>query len=342
MKRTSLPLRRRTFITGLGIAAAWPVVARAQQPAATPVVGFLGTGSPDVFAYIVRAFRQGLSETGFVEGRNVAIEYSWANDQLDRLPALAANLVRRQMNLIVANSTPASLAAKDATTTIPVVFQIGSDPVQSGLVASLNRPGGNLTGVTSLAGELGPKRLELLHELMPAATNIAVLLNPNTGPIGESLRDVGIGGISSDLQAAARTLGVQLHVLLASAERDFDTVFATLARLRPGALLINPSLLFNTRSEQLATLTVRHAVPAIFQFREFAMAGGLMSYGGSITDNYRLLGTYAGRILKGEKPADLPVVQSTRIELIINLKTAKALGLEVPQSILLRADQVIE
>jgi putative tryptophan/tyrosine transport system substrate-binding protein len=329
-------MRRREFIAGLGSAAAWPVVARAQQPAPMPVVGFLGTGSPDVFAYIVRAFRQGLSETGFVEGRNVAIEYSWANDQLDRLPALAADLVRRQMNLIVANSTAASLAAKAATTTIPVVFQMGGDPVQAGLVASLNRPGGNLTGVTSLAGELGPKRLELLHELIPAATNIAVLLNPNANPRNP------IVGISSDLQAAAGTLGVQLHVLHASAERDFDTAFATLARLQAGALLISPNLLFNTRSEQLATLTVHHAVPAIFQFREFAAAGGLMSYGGSITDNYRLLGTYSGRILMGEKPADLPVVQSTRIELIINLKTAKALGLTIPATLLARADQVIE
>jgi putative ABC transport system substrate-binding protein len=326
-------MRRREFIAGVAGAAAWPLAARAQQPP-LPVIGFLGTGSPDVFAYIVRAFQQGLSETGFVEGRNVAIEYRWANDQLDRLPALAADLVRRQMNLIVANSTAASLAAKDATTTIPIVFQLGADPVQAGLVASLNRPGGNLTGVTSLAGELGPKRLELLHELIPAATNIAALLNPNTNP--------GVVGISSDLQAAARTLGVQLHVLHASAERDFDTAFATLARLRAGALVISPSLFFNTHSEQLAKLTVRHAVPAIYQFREFAVAGGLMSYGGSITDNYRLLGIYAGRILKGEKPADLPVLQSTRIELIINMKTAKELGLTIPETLLARADEVIE
>jgi putative tryptophan/tyrosine transport system substrate-binding protein len=324
-------MRRREFIAGLGSAAACPLAVKAQHPA-MPVVGFLGTGSPDVFAYIVRAFRQGLSETGFVEGRNVAIEYSWANDQLDRLPALAADLIGRQVNLIVANSTAASLAAKAATTTIPVVFQIGSDPVQGGLVASLNRPGGNLTGVTSLAGELGPKRLELLHELMPAATNIAVLLNPNTNP----------GGISADLQAAAHALGVELHVLHASAERDFDTAFAALARLRASALLINPSLLFNTRSEQLATLTMRHAVPAIFQFREFASAGGLMSYGGSITDNYRLVGIYAGRVLKGEKPGDLPVQQSTKIALIINMKTAKALGLTIPETLLATADEVIQ
>jgi putative ABC transport system substrate-binding protein len=325
-------MRRRELITLLGGAAAWPLAARAQQPA-MPVIGFLGTGSPDVFAYIVRAFRQGLSETGFVEGRNVAIEYSWANDQLDRLPALAANLVRRQVSLIVANSIDSALAAKAATTTVPVAFQTGGDPVQAGLVASLNQPGGNLTGVTSLAGELGPKRLELLHELVPATTNIGVLFNPNN-------RNAGI--LSSDLQAAARTLGLEFQVLHASAERDFDTAFASLARLRVGALLINPSLLYNTLSERLATLTNRHALPAIFQFREFAAAGGLMSYGGSITENYRLLGVYTGRILKGEKPADLPVQQSAKIELIINLKTAKALGLAVPLPMLGRADEVIE
>jgi putative ABC transport system substrate-binding protein len=323
-------MRRRDFITLLGgAAAAWPLAAQAQQPA-VPVIGFLGTGSPDVFAYLVRAFRRGLSETGFVEDRNVAIEYAWANDQLERLPALASALVGRQVSLIVANSTAAALAARAATTTIPVVFQMGGDPTQQGLVASLNRPGGNLTGVTSLAGELSPKRLELLHELVPAATSIAVLFNPNASTL------------SSDLQAAARTLGVELHVLQASNERDFDTAFATLSQLRVGALLINPSLLFNTRSEQLAALTVRHAVPAIFQFPEFAAAGGLMSYGGSITDNYRLLGTYAGRILKGEKPADLPVQRTTKVELIINLKTAKALGITVPITLLGRADEVIE
>jgi len=324
-------MRRREFIALLGGASAWPLVASAQQ-ATMPVIGFLGTGSPDVFAYIVRAFRQGVSETGFAEGRNVAIEYSWAYDQLDRLPALATNLVRRQVNLIVANSNAAALAAKAATTTIPIVFQIGADAVQIGLVASLNRPGGNLTGVISLAGQLQPKRLELLHELVPAATSIGVLLYPT---------DENAGMLSSDLQAAARTLGIELHVLQAR-ERDFDTVFATLARLRVGALLINPSLLFNTLSAQLATLTVRHALPAIFQFREFAAAGGLMSYGGSLTENYRLLGVYTGRILKGEKPADLPVQQSTKIELIINLKTARALGITVPPTLYARADEVIE
>jgi putative ABC transport system substrate-binding protein len=330
---TGAPIKRREFITLLGgAAAAWPVAAGAQQPG-MPVIGFLGEGSPDVSTYLVRAFRQGLSETGFVEGRNVAVEYTWANDQLDRLPGLATNLVRRQVSVIVASSTQPALAAKAATTTIPIVFQIGGDPVEGGLVASLSRPGGNLTGVTSLATELGPKRLELLHELLPAATIIAVLLqNPNNPN----------AGIPSNLQAAARTLGVQLHALHTSTERDFDTAFATLTRLRIGALVIRQGLLFNTRSEQLATLTVRHAVPAIFQFREFAAAGGLMSYGGSITDNYRLVGVYTGRILKGEKPADLPVQQSTRVQLIINMKTAKTLGITFPITLLGRADEVIE
>ena len=255
-----------------------------------PVVGFLSSESPDGYADRVRAFRQGLSETGYVEGRNVAIEYRWAEGHYDRLPAMAADLVRRQVAVIVAN-TPAAPAAKAATTTIPDRL-FGGDPVAAGLVASLNRPGGNLTGVTTLNVELGPKRLELLHELVPTATVIALLVNP-TNPNAETL--------SRDLQAAARTLGLQLHVLHASTERDFDTAFATLAQLRAGALVIGPDAFFNSRSEQLAALAVRHAVPAIFQYREFAAAGGLMSYGGSITDAYRLVGVYTGRILKGEK-----------------------------------------
>jgi putative ABC transport system substrate-binding protein len=298
-----------------------------------PVIGFIHPETPDLAEYLVRAFRQGLNETGYVEGRNVAIDYRWAQSQNDQLPALTADLVRRKVTVIVTSSTLGVLAAKAATTTIPVAFYTGGDPVALGFVASLSRPGGNLTGVTGLNAELGPKRLELLHELLPAASTIPVLVDRN----GRSA-----GALPSDIQAAARALGVQLHVLHASAERDFDTAFAALARLRVGALMINPNLLFNTRSEQLAALTVRHAVPAIFQFREFAAAGGLMSYGGSITDNYRLLGTYSGRILKGEKPADLPVQQSTRIELIINLKTAKALGLTIPETLLGRADEVIE
>jgi putative ABC transport system substrate-binding protein len=333
----SICLRRREFVAALGGAAAWPLAARAQERS-VPVVGFLGTGSADVFAYLVRAFRQGLSETGFVEGRNVAIEFSWANDQLDRMPTLAANLVRRQVTVIVANSNAAALSAKAATKTIPIVFQTGANPVEIGLVTSLNRPGGNLTGATTLAGELAPKRLELLHEMVPAATSIAVLFNPT----GRLFTPIPAGIQSSDFQAAAGALGIDLHVLQASNEREFDTAFAALVRLRVGALLIAPNLLFNTRSEQLAALTVRYAVPAIYQFREFAAAGGLMSYGGSITDNYRLLGVYTGRILKGEKPADLPVQQSTKVELVLNLKTAKALGITVPLTLRVRADEVIE
>jgi putative ABC transport system substrate-binding protein len=281
--------------------------------------------------YLVRAFRQGLNETGYVEGRNVAIDYRWAQSQNDRLPALAADLVRRKVTVIVTSSILAAQAAKSATTTIPIVFYTGATPAVDGLVASLNRPGGNLTGVTGLNGELGPKRLELLHELLPAASTIPILVDPN----GRSA-----GALSGDMQAAARALGIQLQVLHAGTERDFDTIFATLA---PGTgLLINASLFFNVRSKQLATLTVRHRVPAIFQFREFATGGGLMSYGSSITESYHLVGVYTGRVLKGEKPADLPVQQSTKVGLIINMKTAKALGLTIPGTLLATADEVIQ
>jgi putative ABC transport system substrate-binding protein len=283
----------------------------------------------------VAAFRQGLKDTGYVEGQNVTIEFRWAEGQFDRLPAMAAELVRRQVAVIaVGGGNPASMAAKAATTTIPIVFVTASDPVQLGFVASLNRPGGNLTGVTTLSAEVGPKRLELAHELVPMATIIGVLVNPANPTVAERT--------TIDLQAAARILGVQLHVLHASTERDFDTVFATLAQLRAGALVIGGDGFFISRIEQLAALTLRHAVPAISPNREFAAAGGLMSYGGSITDDYRLIGGYTGRILKGEKPADLPVQQATKIELIINMKTAKALGLTFPITLLGRADAVIE
>ena len=323
---------RREFITLLGgAAAAWPVVARAQQPA-TPVIGFLGSASPEPYAPMVAAFRQGLKEKGYVEGQTVAIEYRWANAQYDRVPAMAAELASRQVAVIVAN-TPGVHAVK-AAVKIPIVFTTGGDPVQSGLVASLNRPGGNVTGVTTLNVEVAPKRLQWAHELVPTATSIAVLVNPTNPNTETELRD---------LQSAARALALQLHVLHASTERDFNTAFATLPQLRAGALVISGTDTFLiSRSEQLAALSVRHAVPTIFQFREFAASGGLMSYGGSITDSYRLAGVYTGRILKGEKPADLPVIQATKVELIINLKTAKALGIELPPTLLARADEVIE
>jgi putative ABC transport system substrate-binding protein len=324
-------VKRRTFIAGLGGAAAWPLVVRAQQPAML-AIGFLNSASPGGYATNVAAFRQGLRETGYVEGQNVAIEYRWAEGKYDRLPAMAAELVRRQVAVIVSN-TPAVLAAKAATAKIPIVFTTASDPVQLGLVASLSRPGGNVTGATQFGVEVTPKQLELAHKLVPTATVIAVLVNP-TNPNAET--------VSTGLQAAARILGVQLDVLHASAEREFDAVFASLGQLRAGALVIGPDPLFIARSEQLAALALRHVVPAIFSIREFVAAGGLISYGGDNPDMYRIAGVYAGRILKGDKPADLPVQQTTKVELIINLKTAKALGLTIPETLLATADEVIQ
>jgi putative ABC transport system substrate-binding protein len=325
-------MRRRAFITLLGgAAAAWPLAAGAQQ---LPVVGCLGSGSAEPFANRVRALHEALGKVGYVEGQNVAIEYRWADGQYDRLPALAADLVRRQVAVIATiGGTPAALAAKAATTTIPIVFQLGIDPVAVGLVTSLSRPGGNLTGVTSLGAELAPKQLEVLHELIPAATSLALLVNPAT-PVAAT--------VARSVQAAASTLGLELHVLHASADRDFDAMFTTLARLGAGGLVISTDSFFNSRGEQLGILSAHHRVPAIAQYREFVAAGGLACYGGSVTDLWRLAGAYVGRILKGERPADLPVQQSTKAELIINLKTAKAIGVTVPTALLVRADEVIE
>jgi ABC-type uncharacterized transport system substrate-binding protein len=326
-------MRRREFIKVVGGLVGWPLVASAQP--GTPTIGYLGSGSSELSASAVRAFREGLGEMGYVEGRNVTIEYRWADGENDRLPALAADLVRRQVSVIAApGSTPAAIAAKAATATIPVLFQIGSDPVAAGLVASLAQPGGNVTGVTSMNTQLGPKRLELLRELIPNAKIIALLVNPTSPLIAETM--------AKDLQSASRTLGLKLHILKASSEHDFDTVFADLVHLRADALVIAPDAFFISRSEQLGGLTLRHAVPAITQFREFAAGGGLMSYGGSFTDGARQVGVFTGRILKGEKPTDLPVQQSTKVELIINLTTAKTLGLTVPPPLLGRADEVIE
>jgi putative ABC transport system substrate-binding protein len=325
-------IKRREFIVGLGSAAAWPMVARAQQPA-MPVIGYLGAKSADDSEFLAVAFRQGLKEAGYVVGQNVAIEYRWANGQYQQLPALAADLVRRRVTVITALSAPSAMAAKAATATIPVAFEAGVDPVEIGLIGSLSRPGGNITGVTNLNVELGPKKLELLHKLVPAPPRIAALFNP-ANPNSES--------VQKGIQAAARALGVEVEVLRASTDREIDTAFASLVQARAGGLFISPDPFFVGRTKQLAALTVRHAVPAVFEFREFVAAGGLISYGSNLRDAYRLVGLYVGRILKGDKPADLPVQQVVKVELIINLKTAKALGLTIPETLLATADEVIQ
>jgi len=325
------PMKRRDVIVGLGAAAAWPLAARAQQTA-MPIVGFLNLASADQSR--VALFREGLSESGFVEGQNVAVEYRWAEGRYDRLSELTADLIRRGVAVIAATGAAAARTAKAATTSTPIVFHIGADPVSIGLVASLNRPGGNLTGVYNLSVELGPKRLELLRELAPAATVIGHLFNPDNAAASEQR--------SGEVRNAARPLGLQIHDLHANSEGDFAVAFESLKRLRAGGLLIAGDLFFAGRSEQLAALSARYSVPAVSEYRQFAIAGGLASYGSSYNASYRQLGVYAGRMLKGEKPGDLPVQQSTKVEMLINLKTAKALGIAVPLPLLGRADEVIE
>jgi putative ABC transport system substrate-binding protein len=324
-------MRRRDFITIIGSTAAWPFAAHAQQQP-VPVVGFLRSASRAGSIYLVTAFRQGLKEAGFVEGQNVAIEYRWADHQHDRLPALVADLIRRPVAVIVGN-TPPALAAKAATTTVPIVFATGSDPVRDGLVDSLNRPGGNVTGVVFFFAVLGAKRLELLRQLMPKSTTVAMLVNPNS-PNTEAER--------KDVQAAALAIGQQLVIRDVSSEHGIETAFATFVQRKAGALLAGSGAFLNSYRERVVALAARHGMPAVYAQREAAVAGGLMSYGPSITDAYRQAGRYAGRILKGEKPADLPVIRSTKFEFVINLNTAKALGLEIPPTLLALADEVIE
>jgi putative ABC transport system substrate-binding protein len=331
--RRGNPVRRRQFIAGLGSAAAWPLAARGQQQA-VPVIGFLiDQSADDDFKNVTVPFLQGLKETGYVEGRNVAIEYRYAENQFDRLPALAADLVRRRVAVIVLNSSEGARAAKAATTTIPIVFATGVDPVATGLVASLNRPGGNVTSSVLLSDELAPKRLQLVHELLPNAARFGVLVDPGYPDIQSNIKD---------LQAAARTLGLQLVILNARTDSDLEPPFATFSQQHVGAVLVGNSAFFNRRTEELAALAARHALPAIFPFREFVLAGGLMSYSGSLGYVWRQTGVYTGRVLKGEKPADLPVQQVTKIDLVINLKTAKALGLTIPETLLATADEVIQ
>jgi putative tryptophan/tyrosine transport system substrate-binding protein len=326
-------MRRREFITLIGAAATRPLAALAQQ-AAMPVVGYLSAASPDGGETRAAAFRRGLQESGYIVGQNVAIEYRWAEEKIDRLPTLAADLVQRQVTVIAATTTPASMAAQAATTTIPIIFETGSDPVRLGLVVNLNRPGGNVTGVTNLIVELASKRLELLHELLPTARVMGLLVNPADRALAQAQ--------AREVLSAAHKRGLELHVLNVGSEHDFDAVFANLKRLHVSGIVIGAGSVFLRGLNKLAVLTARHAVPAIYQYRDFPTAGGLMSYGSDILDSYRLAGVYTGRVLKGENPAELPVVQATKFELVINLKTAKALGINVPPSMQARADEMIE
>ena len=325
-------MRRREFISFIAVATAWPLAAHGQQPA-MPVIGYLGDGSAERFSEVLRAFRQGLKEIGYIEGQNLAIEYRWA-EQNDQLPMLASDLVGRHPDLIIAAGTPSALAVHAATATIPIIFATAGDPVALGLVASLNRPGGNLTGTSSMLLEVGQKWLQLLHDVVPTANTFALLVNPTDPVIAESQ--------SRDLRKAAGTLGLQLKVLSASTGSELSSAFATLAQMQVGGLVITSDVFFLSQAAQLAALAARHAVPAVFGLRDFPEAGGLMSYGSDLADAFHQVGVYTGRVLKGEKPAELPVIQSTKIQLVINLKTAKALGLTIPATLLATADEVIE
>ena len=325
-------LKRRDFITLIGGAAAWPLAANAQQPA-MPVLGFMNGGSAEAQAALATAFRQGLSQAGYIENHNVKVEYRWAESRYDRLPGMAADLVRRKVTVIAATGTPAALAAKAATTVVPIVFETAGDPLRLGLVSTLNRPGHNVTGVTQLSSELVSKRLGLLHDMIPAATIIGLLLDPHD-PRAEMQ--------ASDMHAAARALGLEVHLVNASTEGEVDAAFAKLAQQRAGALFVGTGEFFTKRSEQIVALAARYALPAIYQYRLFALAGGLATYGTSLTDSYRQAGVYTGRVLKGEKPADMPVWQPAKFELVLNLKTAKVLGLTIPPGVLAIADEVIE
>jgi len=326
-------VRRRDLVTLIGgVAATWPFAARGEQP--LPVVGFVNAASAKSYTRQLAAFLTGLSETGYIVGQNVAIEYRWADGQNDQMPAIVADLIRQKVSVIAATSTPAAIAAKRADTAIPIIFETGSDPIRLGLIPSLNRPGGNVTGVTNLNFEIAPKRLQLLHELVPTASVIALLTNPANPALAETA--------TKEVQAAARALGLELHVLNASTDDEIDGGFAKLIEMRAGGLVIAPDTFFNSRIERLAALAFHHSVPTIYEWREFAVAGGLVSYGSAIADSYRLAGNYVGRVLKGDKTADLPVQQVTRFEMFINLKTAKALGISVPNTLIGRADELIE